>query len=96
MKGRRAISYVLHQILVCGPILSLIIFFLPRSFGVQSSAHHFANGCNLVRKGGQPIRESGRRNLSYFRVGCVGNHRGCVGNRGGCVGNQRGVLLSVP
>ena len=23
----------------------LFFFFLPRSFGVQSSAHHFANGC---------------------------------------------------
>ena len=32
---------------MCGPILSLIFFFLPRSFGVQSSAHHFANGCIL-------------------------------------------------
>ena len=53
---------------------------------------------SLVRKDGHPIRESGRRNfsnLSYFRVGYVGNHRGCVGNRGGCMGNQRGVLLSV-
>ena len=44
---------------------------------------------SLVRKDGHPIRESGRRNfsnLSYFRVGCVGNHRGCVGNRGGLCG----------
>ena len=52
---------------------------------------------SLVRKDGHPIRESGRRNfsnLSYFRVGCVGNHRGCVGNRGGVWVTEGGVWVT--